>query len=49
MGFLAAFFLAWPIFRVASPLQINANEPWNAWFIDAVLARRLRFIRVPMS
>jgi hypothetical protein len=38
MGFLAAFFLAWPIFRVASPLQINANEPWNAWFIDAVLA-----------
>jgi hypothetical protein len=37
MGFLAAFFLAWPLFRIFDPLQINLNEPWNAWFIDAVL------------
>jgi hypothetical protein len=38
MGFLAAFFLAWPVFRAASPLQINFNESWNAWFIDAILS-----------
>jgi hypothetical protein len=36
-GALAAIFLAWPIWRIGFPGEINRNEPWNAWFIDAVL------------
>src|SRR5947208_2602275 len=36
-GLLAAIFLAWPVWRAAIPLEINRNEPWNAWFIDAAL------------
>jgi hypothetical protein len=36
-GGLAAVFLAWPLWRIGFPLEINRNEPWNAWFIDAVL------------
>lgn len=33
---LAAIFLAWPLWRLAFPLEINRNEPWNAWFIDRI-------------
>jgi hypothetical protein len=36
-GALAAIFLAWPVWRTAFSLEINRNEPWNAWFIDAAL------------
>jgi hypothetical protein len=36
-GVLAAIFLAWPIWRAGFPVEIGRNEPWNAWFIDAVL------------
>jgi hypothetical protein len=36
-GMLAALFLIWPIWRIAFPLEINRNEPWNAWFVDAIL------------
>jgi hypothetical protein len=36
-GALAAIFLTWPIWRIGFPTEINRNEPWNAWFIDAVL------------
>jgi hypothetical protein len=35
-GGLGAIFLAWPIWRIGFPFEINRNEPWNAWFIDAV-------------
>jgi hypothetical protein len=34
---MAAVYLAWPIWRLGFPVEINRNEPWNAWFIDAVL------------
>ncbi len=33
---MAAIFLAWPIWRLGFPMEINRNEAWNAWFIDAV-------------
>src|SRR5215469_10602227 len=36
-GIMAAVFLAWPLWRIGFPAEINRNEPWNAWFIDAVL------------
>jgi hypothetical protein len=36
-GALGAIFLAWPLWRIGFPSEINRNEPWNAWFIDAVL------------
>src|SRR5271165_1138988 len=31
----AAVFLVWPIWRMGFVFEINRNEPWNAWFIDA--------------
>jgi hypothetical protein len=34
---MAAVFLAWPVWRLGLPLEINRNEAWNAWFIQAVL------------
>ena len=34
---LAAIFLAWPVFRLWLPLEVNRNEPWAAWFTDAIL------------
>jgi drug/metabolite transporter superfamily protein YnfA len=37
-GILAAIFLAWPVWRLWLPVEINRNEPWNAWFIEAVLS-----------
>jgi hypothetical protein len=36
-GALAVIFLTWPLWRIGFPAEINRNEPWNAWFIDAVL------------
>src|SRR5271166_2664890 len=33
----AAIFFAWPVFRLWLPLEVNRNEPWAAWFADAVL------------
>lgn len=36
-GVLAALFLYWPLWRLSLPLEMNRNEPWNAWFVDAVL------------
>src|SRR5262249_38406250 len=36
-GVLAAIFLAWPIWRAGFPYEIGRNEPWNAWFIAALL------------
>ena len=36
-GLLAVVFLAWPLYRLSSPLEFNRNEPWNAWFIDAAV------------
>ncbi len=37
LGALAALFLYWPVWRLSLPLEINRNEPWNAWFVDALL------------
>ncbi len=34
---LAIVLLAWPVWNMGSNLEINRNESWNAWFIDAVL------------
>src|SRR5579871_2818994 len=36
-GLLGAVFIVWPAWRTWIPLEINRNEPWNAWFADAVL------------
>lgn len=38
LAILSAIYLAWPVWRIASPLEFSRNEPWNAWFIDALLA-----------
>jgi hypothetical protein len=35
LAVLAAVFLVWPIWRAGFVTEINRNEPWNAWFIDA--------------
>ena len=37
---LAIVLLAWPVWNMGSNLEINRNESWNAWFIDAVLNGR---------
>jgi hypothetical protein len=36
-GLLAAPFLAWTVWRIGLPMEVDRNEPWNAWFADAVL------------
>ncbi len=36
-GVLAAIFLAWPVWRIGFAVETGRNEPWNAWFTDAVL------------
>ena len=33
---LAVLFFAWPVWRATLPLEINVNEPWNAYHADAV-------------
>lgn len=35
---LAAVFTAWAAWRIAWPLEINVNEPWNAWHADDAFA-----------
>ena len=35
-GILAAIYLALPIWLLTSPIDLGRNEPWNAWFTDAV-------------
>lgn len=35
---LAALYVAWPIRRMLLPLEIDSNEPWNAYHTDKVLA-----------
>jgi 6-pyruvoyl-tetrahydropterin synthase related domain len=35
-GIMAAVFLAWPVWRLGFFLEVNRNEPWAAWFADAV-------------
>lgn len=35
-GILAAIYLAWPIWLLTSPVDLGRNEPWNAWFTDAL-------------
>src|SRR6516164_7126624 len=36
-GIMAAVFLAWPVWRLGFFLEVNRNEPWAAWFADAIL------------
>ena len=35
MAILAALYFAWPVWRAALPLEIDVNEPWNAYHADA--------------
>ncbi len=35
---LAALYFAWPIWRATLPLEIDVDEPWNAYHADAVRA-----------
>ena len=35
-GILAAIYLSWPIWLLTSPIDLGRNEPWSAWFIDAL-------------
>ena len=35
LAILAALYFAWPIRRAALPLEIDVNEPWNAYHADA--------------
>ena len=35
-GILAAIYLAWPIWLLTSPVDLGRNEPWSAWFVDAL-------------
>jgi hypothetical protein len=32
---LAGFFAMWPVWRALFPLEIDGNEPWNAYWADA--------------
>jgi hypothetical protein len=32
---LALLYFAWPVWRAALPLEIDVNEPWNAYHADA--------------
>ena len=32
---LAIVYCAWPIWRMTFPLEIDGNEPWNAWHAHA--------------
>jgi len=36
MAMLAALYAAWPIWRALFPLEIDIDEPWNAYWADAV-------------
>jgi len=35
---LAAVFTTWIAWRISVPLEINVNEPWNAWHASNALA-----------
>jgi hypothetical protein len=35
---LAALYFAWPVWRAFLPLEIDLNEPWNAYQVDALRA-----------
>jgi len=39
-GLLAAPFLVWSIWRLGFPMELDRNEAWNAWFVDAALNGR---------
>ena len=38
LGILCAVYLAWPVWRAFLPLEIDVNEPWNAFHADQVAA-----------
>src|SRR4051794_2014716 len=37
LGALAVAYSTWPIWRALFPLEIDIDEPWNAYWADAVL------------
>lgn len=40
LAVLAAVYAAWPIRRMFLPLEIDSNEPWNAYHVDDIIAGR---------
>jgi hypothetical protein len=40
LGALAVAYSTWPIWRALFPLEIDIDEPWNAYWADAVLQGR---------
>ena len=34
---LAAYFMAWPVWRAGFPIEIAQNEGWNAYYADAAM------------
>ena len=38
LAILCAVYLAWPVWRASFPLEIDVDEPWNAYHADAVTA-----------
>jgi hypothetical protein len=40
LAILGAVYLAWPVWRAFFPLEIDVNEPWNAFHADQLAAGR---------
>jgi hypothetical protein len=40
-GLLCLFYSAWPVWRAFFPLEIDRNEPWNAYWADAAMGGTL--------
>ncbi len=41
---LALIYFAWPVYRAFLPLQIDSNEPWNAYHADALHAGQALYV-----
>ena len=37
LAVLAAYFMAWPLWRAGFPIEIAQNEGWNAYHADAAM------------
>jgi hypothetical protein len=40
LAILCGFYLAWPVWRAFFPLELDIDEPWNAYHADEVAAGR---------
>jgi hypothetical protein len=43
LAVLCAVYFAWPVWRAYFPLEIDTNEPWNAYHADAVASGQVLY------